>query len=337
MNDLALQSQEQLPQLPNHAFNQIFAARYGVHEAILIAHFQYWIIHNQRNGYNFKAGRTWTYQTRKEIASHFPYFSERQVRTITNQLILKGVLIQGNFNKLQKDQTLWYAFENEKMFTVAQMGKWDKNNEKDDVSHLATPIDQSVNSVDRSVKCIGTHTKQHILKESVVRNASNKEPPAKRPEPEKTDRSISYDCLKELPLPDEEKLQLSKFFTDEERLKDAVAFATADGFMPSNLAAVITSNYQNKRKPSKGTDGVISHNKAFCRDFMPLMRKALGRGANSRLEALNSHLEYTGVGGSNWPCWEWGLSDFVEKIKTYFTSRRIWNDDLEGLVIKYRT
>ena len=337
MTDLELDSQEQLPQLPDHAFNQIFAAKYGMHEAVIIAHFQYWINFNQRNGYNFKDGKTWTYQTRKEIASHFHYLSDDQVRRITDRLVEKGVLIKGDYNKLNSNKTLWYAFENEKMFTVGKSAKWVKTDEELDASPLALPFGKSAKWVGKSAKCIGTHTKQHILKESFDRKASNKRPPDKRPEPEKTDRTILSESLKKLPLSDEEKLQLSRFFTDEERLKDAVDFATADGFMPSNLAAVITSNYKNSRKPSRSANSVISNNKAFSRAFIPLMGKALGEGANSRLEALNAHLEYTGVGGSNWPCWNWDLSDFIEKVRAYFTSRRLWNNDLEELVIKYRT
>lgn len=109
--------EESLPQLPDQEFNPVFASMYGVNESILIGYFQLLINSNQRNGLNLKVGRTWACQTRVEIASHFPYFSERQVRTITENLVKKGVLIKDNFNRLAMEKTLWYAFENEEKFT----------------------------------------------------------------------------------------------------------------------------------------------------------------------------------------------------------------------------
>lgn len=112
-----------MSQAESHIFNTIFATYYGVHEAILIAHFQHWVNYNKRLGQNFKDGRTWTYQTRKEIAAWFPYFTEKQVRAITNSLEKQGVLIKGNYNKKGFDKTIWYAFENEEIFTIAHLGK----------------------------------------------------------------------------------------------------------------------------------------------------------------------------------------------------------------------
>lgn len=109
--------QEESPQLLPHAFDQNFAAKYGVHEAIIIVYFQDCINQHKLNERNFKEGRTWTCQTRKEIASYFHYFSEDQVRRITDKLVEKGVLIKDNFNKLSLDKTLWYAFANEKMLS----------------------------------------------------------------------------------------------------------------------------------------------------------------------------------------------------------------------------
>jgi hypothetical protein len=106
----------------HHSFDIQLATEYGIEEAIIIHHFQHWINHNKTLGKNFINGRTWSYQTRKEIAAWFPYLTEKQVRTITDNLEEKGVLIKGNFNKKGFDKTIWYAFKNEKMFTIAQTG-----------------------------------------------------------------------------------------------------------------------------------------------------------------------------------------------------------------------
>ena len=113
----------------HHSFNVHYAEKYGVHEAILIHHFQHWIEHNQRLNKNYHEERTWSYQTIKEIAAWFPYLTENQVRELLHSLCVgKGrrsknekefepVLIKNNFNKSKFDKTPWYAFKNEKMFT----------------------------------------------------------------------------------------------------------------------------------------------------------------------------------------------------------------------------
>jgi hypothetical protein len=101
----------------SHAFSVELAQIYGIECAILINHFQFWIEQNQRMGRNFHDGRTWMYQTQKEIASIYPYWSEDIVHKLIKKLIEAKVLIKGNYNKTSFDKTGWYAFENEKMFT----------------------------------------------------------------------------------------------------------------------------------------------------------------------------------------------------------------------------
>ena len=105
-----------MPSAENHSFNILYAKTYSIEEAILIHHFQHWIRVNRRLKRNFFDGRTWMYQTREEIAAHFPYFSSDKVRRITDSLVKKGVLIKGNYNKRWQDKTLWYAFNEEPIF-----------------------------------------------------------------------------------------------------------------------------------------------------------------------------------------------------------------------------
>lgn len=105
-----------IPSAENHSFNILYAKMYGIEEAILIHHFQHWIRVNRRLKRNFFEGRTWMYQTREEIAAHFPYFSPDKVRRVTDSLVKKGVLIKGNYNKRWQDKTLWYAFNDELIF-----------------------------------------------------------------------------------------------------------------------------------------------------------------------------------------------------------------------------
>lgn len=102
----------------HHSFDIALAAMYGVECAILIHHFQHWIRINRFAKRNIKEGHCWTYQTRKEIQAHFPYWSFDEIRRLCEKLVEIGVLITNNFNKSKVDKTLWYAFANEEAFGV---------------------------------------------------------------------------------------------------------------------------------------------------------------------------------------------------------------------------
>lgn len=117
----------------HHSFDIHIAAEYGLEEAIIIHHFQHWIEVNKNLNRNLKDGKTWTYQTYKEIAAHFPYWTEDQVRDIIESLCtgknrkskkeghFEPVLIKRNYNKLKMDKTNWYAFKNEEKFTKGEI------------------------------------------------------------------------------------------------------------------------------------------------------------------------------------------------------------------------
>lgn len=100
-----------------HSFSVEHAEAYGIECALLIHHFQFWIEQNQAMGRNFHDGRTWMYQTQKEIAAIYPYWSRDQVQSYLQKLEETDVIIKGNYNKSSIDRTTWYAFKNEEIFT----------------------------------------------------------------------------------------------------------------------------------------------------------------------------------------------------------------------------
>lgn len=110
----------------HHSFDIHLAEIYGIKESTIIHHFQHWISLNKTLGRNQHEGRTWSCQTIKEIAAHFPYMTESEIYEIIEKLCRgKGrraknqefdpVLVKGNFNKSKYDHTTWYAFENEEL------------------------------------------------------------------------------------------------------------------------------------------------------------------------------------------------------------------------------
>lgn len=101
-----------------HSFDIGLAAKYGTNEAILIAHFQFWIGLNRAKEIHIHDGRCWTYQSRKDIQAQFPYWTEKEVRNLCDKLVNLSVLIKGNYSKNPLNRTVWYAFFNEKKFRV---------------------------------------------------------------------------------------------------------------------------------------------------------------------------------------------------------------------------
>ena len=94
----------------NHSFDKDIAVAYGLTEAIILNHMQFWIEQNEANNINFYDGSYWTFNSAKAYAEIFPYFSQRQIQCALKHLRDEGILKTGNYNKLAYDRTLWYAF-----------------------------------------------------------------------------------------------------------------------------------------------------------------------------------------------------------------------------------
>lgn len=93
----------------HHSFRVEVAMEYDVPMALFLQHVAHWITHNKRNNKHFYEGLFWTYNTVDAIQEYFPYWTEKQIRTVRDKCIDAGLLIKGNHNKTKYDQTLWYA------------------------------------------------------------------------------------------------------------------------------------------------------------------------------------------------------------------------------------
>jgi hypothetical protein len=108
-------SQEKISPV-NHSFNVEYASMFGINCSMMIGHFIYWIEWNQRMGVNEFEGKTWFYQTQKEMSAHFPYWSEDIIYKIIKRLEDLEIIEKGNFNKHKYDRTNWYCFKNQDNF-----------------------------------------------------------------------------------------------------------------------------------------------------------------------------------------------------------------------------
>lgn len=102
----------------NHTFDIKLAREFGIEEALLIHHFQYWIGLNKKRKKAFQEGRTWTFQTYQEIADHFPYLSYAKVRHAIDNLVKHNIIIRKNLNNNPMVKTPWFAFVDEEAFSI---------------------------------------------------------------------------------------------------------------------------------------------------------------------------------------------------------------------------
>ena len=170
---------------PNHSFNVQIAEKYGVHAAILYNHFYFWIEFNHTRKKHSHDGRVWTFGSYLEIATHFSYLSDKKVRTAIDKLVENGVIIKGNYNKTTYDNTNWYAFKDQKMFTVCPNGQADQPKRAEGSDQKGRPIPD---------------TKKDTKKNN------NRKPAA----------AVVFDCLEKEDIPQEEKEWISSKYNEEQ-------------------------------------------------------------------------------------------------------------------------
>lgn len=122
-----------------YTFDEEIAKEYGVNEAIMITNFQFWIRKNKANDKNFYDGHYWTYNSKKAFSELFPFWTEKQIKTILEHLCTQGVLMKGNYNQSPFDRTLWYAFVDE--------SKWLDQKRPIEQPEWSAPLDQMVQPI----------------------------------------------------------------------------------------------------------------------------------------------------------------------------------------------
>ena len=103
-----------------HHFDVSHAEKYGIAEAVIINHMQFWIKQNEANDHNYFDGHYWTFNSMAALAEMFPYLTEKKLRSAINHLKDEGILLTANYNRSPYDRTLWYTL-NLEPYTKGQM------------------------------------------------------------------------------------------------------------------------------------------------------------------------------------------------------------------------
>ncbi len=242
----------------HHSFDVKLAIQLGsVELAIIVHHFQYWINKNQELQRNFIDGRTWTYQTREEIAACFPYFSSDQVRRFTDKLVQLNILRKANYNKLGIDKTIWYAFENEEMFTIGKIAKSTGKSANPD-GNSAKAIPKSIpKSKPTYIKDLGQETEARYKNKGKTLDASRRWGLTE-------EQKETFEALKSLNI-DAEDHKLC-FWAKTYTLKRLLEVYNESKHYKANSLRQYMSNLleRNKQVPNANTEA----NKQFAIDFI---------------------------------------------------------------------
>lgn len=99
---------ERDPRPPFH-----LCAALGLGQAVVFARIYMWVESNRRLGKartNHRDGRWWAYGTIADWhQTYFPFMGNATLRRYIDELVARGVLIKGNYNRMPSDRTLWYS------------------------------------------------------------------------------------------------------------------------------------------------------------------------------------------------------------------------------------
>ena len=123
-----------------HIFNIADAEQYGVDAAIIIHNLRFWLNHNKANGTNIHDGYYWTYNSARAMSDLFPYWSSNKIQKLMKKLESEGVIIVGNYNKINYDKTKWYTMPEYSLKSLQLNGLTPSANRLNGLSQTAEPI-----------------------------------------------------------------------------------------------------------------------------------------------------------------------------------------------------
>lgn len=146
-------------------FNDNIAKKYGITEAIILNQMVFYIEKNIANRKKFIDGNYWIYNSKKAWLELLPYMTEHSLKTALNNLIKKGAIITGRYNKINYDRTLWYAIKDYSIFK-----EYDIDIEKAISEGIPDEEYNSENSPNALVESVQSNSGKHPIERLKVSN-----------------------------------------------------------------------------------------------------------------------------------------------------------------------
>lgn len=259
----------------NYNFDIAIAQELGVSAAIVVQNLQFWIKKNEANDKHFHDGRYWTFNSMKAWHELFPFWTERQIRKILDDLVEKKIITKGNYNEMKYDRTLWYAFTDYgiTILQTCQMKETTLSIQSDRNVEPIPDINTDINTDVNTDRDSTTETTEVALAEN----------------PKKGDRKILNDVVEEFNqvvsrLPKVTALTPKRRGIIQQRIKEhgreavSVCFfkagksdflcgvndrgwmASFDWIMkPENFVKILEGNYDNKTQIPRNLQGALSN------------------------------------------------------------------------------
>lgn len=92
------------------------ATRIGLNRAIVVQQLHYWLTRSV----HLRDGRRWTYETLSEWGRQFPFWSERTIRRVLEDLEIEGFILKACLSEDLRDRTLWYSLDYDRLASVTE-------------------------------------------------------------------------------------------------------------------------------------------------------------------------------------------------------------------------
>lgn len=131
-----------------HHFRVEDAVNHGVDKAVILSNLRFWLSLNKdkKSKPHCHDGYYWVYNSAKELATLFPYFTQSKVQRLLKQLEKDKVILVGNYNKVKYDRTRWYSLPEYSIDNICDTDNTELNNGSDeivepipDTKHLSKP------------------------------------------------------------------------------------------------------------------------------------------------------------------------------------------------------
>lgn len=124
-------------------FNPIIAKDIWVEEAIMYANIKWWCEHNIANKKNYYDWLYWTYNSYPAFAILFPFWTEKQIKRILDNLEKKWYIKIWEYNKQKYDRTKRYSAVYDLVLSIWPNGQMDMTEWSDGDDQIGSPIPDS--------------------------------------------------------------------------------------------------------------------------------------------------------------------------------------------------
>jgi len=144
----------------NLSLDQGIAQKLGLDAALIYNHIVYWLkINCMKQDSEMIEGRYWMYETHKQMADFFGFYSEDQIARGLKKLVDSGLIIKKCLNKNPFDRTSWYTVHDQSILKKSLRNPQNCGMHKRNPAE-SEPLKIAESEPTKSAECINTTEEQ---------------------------------------------------------------------------------------------------------------------------------------------------------------------------------